>query len=216
MDGHPNAATDELHAEGVTDGPTDAPHALRTERFELHRVHPDDVGVERLHALFTAPDDPAGVLAPTSWDPHDDLADTRAYLDGRAADWRDGDHEYVVVVDGEDAGTVVLEVGSDGSGEFGAWLRPAPLVQIAFECLDAPYVTIGCLAHNDQSRRAIEAIVGRFGGSYCGSLPTVPSGADDGRVEAHHEWSVTRERYAAGERGVSSAVPGVAYGDVAF
>lgn len=228
MDPHPNAATEEIGVEGVADGPTDAPHVIRTDRLELRRLHPDDVAVERLHALFTAPEDPAAVLEPTGWEQHHDVADTRKYLDGQTAAWADGDHEYVLTVDGTDAGTVVVEVGDDGSGEFGAWLRPAfqgrgvageatdALVQVAFGCLDTPYVTVGCLASNDRSRRAIEAIVGRFGGSYHGSPPTVPSSATDGRVEAHHEWSITREQYATGERGISAAVPGVGYDDVEF
>lgn len=231
MDVHPNATTDRLDAHGVDAGDAPAPHRLTTDRLALHRVHPDEVAFDRLHALFADVTDADEVFALCGWDEHDDEAATRTYLDDRAARWeRGGYFEYVLesTADGErTVGTACVEVGDDDASEFGLWLRKPDwgrgfsgeaadaLVHAAFECLDAPFVVAGCLPANDRSRRAIESFVRRYGGAYYGSPPTVSSSAADGAAEnavvPRHEWAITRDQYETGVGGLSTLVPGVEY-----
>lgn len=227
MDLHPNAATDSLDVADVAAGDSSLPHRMTTDGLVLERVHPDEIAFDRFHALFGGVADADGVFELCGWDAHDDAAETREFLDDRGERWERGAYyEYVVATDGEYVGTTCLEVADDGSGDFGLWLdRPHwgrgfageatdALVHAAFECLDAPYVVAGCLPANDRSRRAIEKFVRRYGGAYYGSPPTVPSSADG--VDRRHEWVLTREQYDAGEAGLSTLVPGVAYEDLAF
>lgn len=243
MNVHPNAttdtldATDDLEATGIMDsstGPNTAPREIRADRLHFHRVHPEEVEFDRLHALFADAEESDEVFAQCGWDAHESEAETRDYLDERAAEWERGErYEYLLesISDNEYVGTTCLEVGDDGTGEFGLWLRKPywgrelgsevtdALVHVAVECLGAPFVTIGCRSTNDRSRRAIEKFVRRYGGAYYGSAPTVGSESenDDSRsIVAHHEWVVTREQFRSGERGISSFVPGVAYDEVEF
>lgn len=232
-DPHPRATTETLRADGAGVGDTPAPHGMATDRLALRRVHPDEVDPERLHALYGDVADAGEVFALCGWDEHGDEAETRAYLDRRGERWERGDfYEYVLEAtgDGEFVGAACLEVVDDGACEFGLWLRKPywgrglagegtdALVHAAFRHLDAPFVVAGCLPDNDRSRRAIEKFVGRYGGAYYGSAPTVPSSSDPGRREvvAHHEWVVTRDQFDAGQTGISCFVPGVEYGDVDF
>lgn len=246
MEPHPNATTDSLDADGIEAGNAPAPHRIATDRLVLRRAHPEEVEFDRLHALFAEVEDSEEVFEMCGWDLHESEADTRAYLDRKAEAWEQGEaYEYVLervadgeLVDSEPAngelvGTAVLEVSEDGSGEFGFWLRKPywgrgfcgegtdALVHVAFECLDAPFVVAGCLESNDRSRRAIEKFVGRYGGAYFGSPPTVPSRYEDledgeAPVKAHHEWVITRDQFASGEDGLSSFIPGVKYEDIRF
>ncbi|WP_435174729.1 GNAT family N-acetyltransferase [Halorussus sp. AFM4] len=234
MDRHPNAATDVLDATGAAAGGTPAPRRMTTDRLVLRRVHPDSVEFERFHALFADAVDAEEVFELCNWEPHGDEAETRAYLDRRGDQWERAEcYEYVLEARdaGEYVGTACAVPGDDGDAEFGFWLRKSywgrglcgegtdALVHAAFERLDAPYVLAGCLPENDRSRRAIEKFVGRYGGAYVGAVPTVPSryeNAASAPVVPHHEWTITREQYDAGERGVSTLIPGVEYGEVEF
>jgi RimJ/RimL family protein N-acetyltransferase len=236
---------DALDADGVEAGDVPAPHRMTTDRLVLRRAHPDEVEFDRLHALFAGVEDAEAVFELCGWDSHESEADTRAYLDRKAEQWERGEaYEYVMEIPEDDSadseliGTVILEIAEDdGSGEFGIWLRKPywghgfsgeatdALVHVAFECLDAPFVVIGCRPENDRSRRAIEKLVRRYDGAYFGSPPIVPSGGrdedegsrnEDATVEPHHEWVITAEQFASGESGLSALVPGVEYADLDF
>lgn len=232
MELHPNAATDTFEADGLDAEDVRVPHRMATDRLVLRRTHPEEVEFDRLHALFADANDSEDVFELCGWDAHEDEVETREYLDDRATRWERGEfYEYVLesVADGEYVGTTCLDGSDDGAYEFGLWLRKPywgrglggeqidALVHVAFERLDAPFVTAGCLPENDRSRRAIEKFVRRYGGSYYGSPPTVPSrDRDDGANAAvpHHEWVITRDQYASGDRGLDTLVPGVEYGDL--
>ena len=232
MDRHPNASTDALDATGAAVGETPAPRRMTTDRLVLRRVHPEAVDFDRFHALFADVTDADEVFERCNWETHGDEAETRAYLDRRGDQWeRAAFYEYVLEAPdvGEYVGTACVAPGDDGDAEFGFWLRKPrwgrglcgegtdALVHAAFECLDAPYVVAGCLPANDRSRRAIEKFVRRYGGAYAGSVPTVPSryeDSDETPVVPHHEWTITREQYATGDRGISTLVPGVEYEEV--
>ena len=233
MDRHPNAVTDSFDVEGVEAGQTDAPHRIETDRLVLHRVHPEDVTFDRLHALFSDVEDSGDVFELCGWDSHGEESATRAYLDDRVERWgRGAFFEYVLEAEDEYVGTACLEIDDgEGAAEFGLWLcKPHwgrgfsseatdALVHVAFECLDAPFVVAGCLPDNERSRHAIESFVGRYGGAYVVSPPTVPSrcrGDENEVVEPHHEWTITRKQFDSGENGLSTLIPGVTYDDVSF
>lgn len=208
---------------------------MATEALVLHRVHPDEIAVDRLHALFAPDDDTDEVFDLCGWDEHEDAAETRTYLRRMGTLWERGErHEYVIetTADGEYVGTTCLDVSpDDGACEFALWLRKShwgrgfaaeatdALVHAAFEHLEAPYAVVGCRPANERSRRAIETFVARYGGAYYGSPPVVSSGGLEGepdRTVPHHEWTITRDRYDSGDRGLSCTVPGVAYDDLEF
>lgn len=237
MERHQNATTETLRVDGLAavDGP--APPFVETDRLRLERAAPGHVDVDRLHELFGDLADPGEVFAQCGWTRHHDAGETRTYLDRRVDDWERGErYEYVLAVDDEYAGATCIEVDDDGACELGYWARKPfwgrglageaaeALVHVAIQCLESPFVVVGCLASNDASRRTIERFVRRFGGAYVGSPPTVSSGGADDRdagggepaVVPHHEWVVTRTRFESGERGISTLLPGVAYDDVSF
>lgn len=231
MDVHPNAVTARLSVGGVEPGDVGPPHRIETERLRLLRAHPEAVDVDRLHALFADTD--ADVFALCGWSGHNDESDTESYLDRRTAEWAAGRRfEYVLQADGEYVGTACVERdGEDGHCEYGLWLRrdhwgrgfageqADATIHAAFEHLDAPFVVVGCLPKNDRSRRAIEGFVARYGGAYYGSPPTTSRErreSEDPDVVPHHEWTITREQYERGERGLSTFLPGVEYDALAF
>lgn len=235
MELHPNAVTDSLAVAGVAAGAARIPRRITTGRLVLQRVHPDDVAAERLHALFATNDDPDDVFDLCGWDEHADVAETRAYLERMGTLWERGErYEYVLEAnaDGEYVGTTCLEVSpDDGACEFALWLRKPrwgrgfcaegtdALVHVAFEHLEAPFAVAGCRPANGRSRRAIEKFVARYDGAYYGTPPVVSSGGPEGereRTVPHHEWTITRDQYASGERGLSCTVPGVAYEELEF
>ena len=91
------------------------------------------------------------------------------------------------------------------TGTLGTWLRKpfwgrgysgeraAALLELAFGYLDLELVSAGYLSGNENSRRAIEKYVERFGGRYDGILRNwVPM---DGAVRDLHRYTVTREQW---------------------
>lgn len=233
MDRHHGARTDLLRAEGAQSGPVATPRRIETDRLVLERVHRETLDFDRLHALFSDLVDPEAVFERCGWDHHEDPAATRSYLADRTERWERGEFfEYALewAANGELVGTGCIErSGDDGAVEFGFWLRKPywgrgiggegtdALVHVAFECLDVPFVVAGCLAPNEKSRRAIEKFVGRYGGAYVGSPPTVSSSSSgEPDVLAHHEWTITRSAFERGESGLSTTMPGVEYGDLEF
>jgi ribosomal-protein-alanine N-acetyltransferase len=232
MDIHPNAVTSTLETVPAAD--TEPPHRIDTDGLVLHRAHPSDVEFDRLHTLFSELTDPEEVFALCGWDGHESESATRAYLDEKVSEWKQGEkYEYVLEApDGKYIGTACLIVDeSDSSCELAFWLRKPywgqglcgrgvdALVHVAFESLSAPYVDAGCLPENSRSRRAIEKFVRRYNGAHYGTAPTVPSrsdGSEDDEMGLHHEWVITQTQYASEKRGISTFVPGVEYTDIDF
>jgi RimJ/RimL family protein N-acetyltransferase len=159
-----------------------------------------------------------------TWDPHETPKESLEFLKAQEQARAEGEDATYVVRPGE---------GEDGAGEFagmaglhpdwerrtatlGTWLRKpfwgrgysgeraAALMEVAFERLDLEVVAVSHDAGNEQSRRAIEKYVERFGGRHEGLLRNGGPGSD-GPVDLHR-YSITREEW---ERNRSDEAAGV-------
>ena len=114
------------------------------------------------------------------------------------------------------AGTTNLHFDWDRrSAELGIWLRKpfwgreysgeraAAMLELAFERLDLEVVGASHQDGNEQSRRAIEKYVERFGGQYDGLLRNfVPRGDE---VRDLHRYTISREQYRDAKAEASDA-----------
>jgi RimJ/RimL family protein N-acetyltransferase len=150
-----------------------------------------------------------------TWDPHQTPKETKDFVDAREQARADGEgSEYVVrPKDGEDgageiAGMTGIDVDWDRrTATFGTWLRKrfwgrgysgeraAALLDLAFDRLDLAVVVVDHFAGNEQSRRAIEKYVDRFGGDHDGLLRNWYPAGDE--VRDVHRYSITREQWRA-------------------
>nr|WP_193570294.1 GNAT family N-acetyltransferase [Halorussus sp. JP-T4] len=109
---------------------------------------------------------------------------------------------------GELAGTTNLDFDWERrSAELGIWLRKAfwgrgysgeraaALMEVAFDRLDLEVVAVTHQTGNEQSRRAIEKYISRFGGQHDSVLRNFAA-TDDGVVDLHR-YTVSREQYRA-------------------
>lgn len=200
------------------------PDEIRTERLRLVResVAECDLG-ERYAAMSTAAVDD-DELAYVPLEPFEHLRDAREFVAEREARMENGDAGTYVVRprEGEDGG------GADGAGEvageaelFAIWdertafmtfglrkrfwgrgysaERAAALLALAFERLDLELVTVTHLVGNENSRRAIEKYVERFGGERVGRYRN--QHVIDGEPRDLLRYEITRADYeGSGER----------------
>jgi ribosomal-protein-alanine N-acetyltransferase len=110
---------------------------------------------------------------------------------------------------GELAGTTGLHLEwKKRAAGLGIWLRKpfwgrgysgeraAALFELAFSHLDLELVAVSHLPENDQSKRAIEKYIERFGGQYEGTLRNIIVDSD-GMVHDAHRHSVSHEEWRA-------------------
>jgi RimJ/RimL family protein N-acetyltransferase len=196
--------------------------ALFPERIEIDRLvpealRPDTVDPLTYYEHASAADE---VTTHLPWDPHDhpkeSLDDLRQADEAREA----GDHARYVVRPkesdngaGEFAGTTGIYPQWDRrTATFGIWLRPAfwgrgyageraaAMIGLAFDRLDLDLVAVSHVDGNEQSRRAVEKYVDRFGGQHEGLLRNFQAN-DDGSVVDMHRYTIAREQYDASTGG---------------
>lgn len=160
------------------------PNEMESERLTYERLHPDDVDPFELyqHAKVGAPHIDE-ITQYVTWDPYEHPKE--------AADWIQTAGE--AFESGEDATYVIRPKAGERAGEFaglcgigtdwdckratlGTWFREpfwgqgysgeraARLLELAFDRLDLEVVSVSHDPENDNSRRAIEKYVDRFGG----------------------------------------------------
>jgi len=196
--------------------------ALFPDRIETDRLVLEALSTEAVDPL-TYYEHASGAAAEEAtthlpWEPHDH---PKASLDTirEAADAREaGEHARYVVRPregeegaGEFAGTTGIYPKWDRrTAAFSIWLRPAfwgrgysgeraaAMVELAFERLDLDLVAVAHMDGNENSRRAVEAYVDRFGGQHEGLLRNWQAN-DDGSVVDMHRYTITREQYAAAD-----------------
>lgn len=193
------------------------PDRIETERLVLDHESPADGDLfERYRHLSTDAVDPeAFEYIPIS--PHENPHDTAEMLGHRHGRWADGVGATYVVrpTAGEDgaglpAGEAELLADWEtrtayfafglrkrfwGRGYSGE--RAAVLVSLAFDRLDLEAVTVSHLAENENSRRAVERYVDRFGGRREGTIRNRLA-FDDGPVDVVR-YSISRAEYEASE-----------------
>ncbi|QSG06164.1 GNAT family N-acetyltransferase [Halapricum desulfuricans] len=167
------------------------PETIETDRLRLERLGPDTVDTLALyeHVNPSAPhiDEITRYL---SWDPHASPKETHEFLTDARQAWDERESAQFVVRPRE---------GEDGAGEIagcaglipdwdrqiatlGVWLRKrfwgrgysgeraGALLELAFEDLDLEIVAVTHHVDNENSRRAIERYVERFGGRKEGTI----------------------------------------------
>lgn len=166
------------------------PETIETERLRFEPRWPDRVDVHDLYGILS---DDAGIEESTAyvtWDPHGTKKETLEFLERGRTQWDDGEAAGYVLYprtgeDGADeiAGTTGLDVDWDRrTAALGIWLRKrfwgrgysgeraAALCELAFDRLDLEVVSVSHHPDNEQSQRAIEKYVDRFGGRREGLL----------------------------------------------
>ncbi|MFC4406587.1 GNAT family N-acetyltransferase [Haloarchaeobius iranensis] len=187
------------------------PAAFETERLRYERLD-ESMGAFELYE-YTSSDEFVEVGRFISKDPHHTPKETADYLAESAERWDEGSRANWAMYPTAD---------EDGAGEFagvasciplwdrrtarlGVWLRTPfwgrgysgeradALVALTFDRLDLELVGAGCVDGNENSKRAIEKYVERWGGTYEGLLRNWLTLDDEPRDL--HRWSISRAEY---------------------
>ncbi|MFD1646358.1 GNAT family N-acetyltransferase [Haloarchaeobius litoreus] len=191
------------------------PATFETERLRYERLD-ESVDAFELYE-YTSSDEFAEVGRFISKGQHHTPKETADYLADSAQRWNDGSRANWAMYP---------TAGEDGTGEFagvasliplwdrrtarlGVWLRKPfwgrgysgeradALISLAFDRLDLELVGAGCVAGNENSKRAIEKYVERWGGTYEGLLRNWITLDDEPRDL--HRFSISRAEYEASD-----------------
>lgn len=166
------------------------PETMRTERLRIERLCHDAVDLQEYHRVCSSDEGIDDVTRYLSWDPHESIRQTRAYLDMVERQWENGESAaYLLRPREPEDGAGELAGGAgitfdwpERTGTLGVWLRKrfwgrgysgeraAAFLELAFDRLDLDTVAVQHRADNEKSRRAVEKYVERFGGTYDGRL----------------------------------------------
>ncbi|WP_227353860.1 GNAT family N-acetyltransferase [Haladaptatus salinisoli] len=196
------------------------PDRVETERLVLERLCRENVSVNELYDLFSAPE-ASEVFEHVPQSPYRSLQGPRDRIEKAESGWEEGTNAQYAVRPtegepnvGELAGmTLLYPEWEKRSARLGLILgrrfwdrgysgeRAAALLEVAFDRLDLELVAVSHNAENERSRRAIEKYVERFGGRRdCLLRNWMPM---DDEVADVHRYAVSRERWAA-NRGSAS------------
>lgn len=167
------------------------PETIETDRLRLGRLGPGTVDPLALyeHVNEDAPDIDE-ITRYLSWEPHESPKETHGFLTESRDAWEERESAQYVVRprEGEDgageiAGCAGLSIDWDRRlGTLGVWFRKrfwgqeysgeraAALLELAFETLDLEVAAVTHHVDNDNSRRAVERYVERFGGHREGTI----------------------------------------------
>ena len=191
------------------------PGTVTTDRLELERLSFETIDCFELYRICSKDEAIEAITRYMPWDPHRTVKETVNFVEWCEAGWDDGEQAVYVVRPGPD---------EDGAGEIAGitrldcqwrrrsamlelWLRKrfwgrgysgeraGALMALAFERLDLELVSVNHQVDNEQSRRAIEKYIERFGGQYDGLLRNW--GPREDRVVDARRYTVTREQYLA-------------------
>lgn len=190
------------------------PQTLETDRLRLEAARPESVDLDACYQVCSADPGIDTVTNHVTWDPHQTKRETEVFLADCHDRWeaREG-AEYVIRPRadepgaGEIAGFCGMEIDWDtATATLGIWLRKRfwgrgysgeraeALMRVAFDTLDLSIVAVSHHPENENSRRAIERYIERFGGRREGRLRNTLEFAD-GTVHdevrytiAQHEW----------------------------
>ncbi|WP_440989188.1 GNAT family N-acetyltransferase [Haloarchaeobius baliensis] len=198
------------------------PATLETERLRYERLD-ESMGAFELYE-YTSSDEFADIGRFISKGQHHTPKETAEYLAESGERWTEGSRANWALSP---------KTGEDGTGEFagvasliplwdrrtarlGVWLRKPfwgrgysgeradALVALSFDRLDLELVGAGCVAGNENSKRAIEKYVERWGGTYEGLLRNWLTLDDE--PQDLHRWSISRDEYEAADVDVELTV----------
>ncbi|WP_435364510.1 GNAT family N-acetyltransferase [Haloarchaeobius sp. DYHT-AS-18] len=193
------------------------PDSFETDRLRFERVGLDTVDTLDVYPYYSTEEGIEQATQYMTWEPHQTPKETWEFVRamGDRADAGDGKLYALYPKAGEDgagefAGTAGLHPDWDRqSVTFGMWLRKPfwgrgysgeradAFVTLAFDRLDLDLVAVTVLDENEQSKRAIEKYVGRWGGQHDGYFRNLQTHGDD--PASVHRYSITREDYDASD-----------------
>ena len=191
------------------------PAELESERLRYERLSRDTVDVFELYAVLGNNPDAEAVFEYLDVPPHRTVKETFEKIRRVESNVEDGTSAQYVIRPkegephaGEIAGVtgiypkwdrrvatlgIVLDKPFWGNGYAGE--RAATFLELAFDRLDLELVAVKYIDGNEQSKRAVERYVDRFGGRYEGLVRH--SLAVEGEVYDCHRYSISREEYLA-------------------
>lgn len=190
------------------------PEMIETDRLRLERLSRELVDPLSAYEHYANSETIEEETRYVSWSPHETTKETWDALARFEEAWEDREDAVYAVFprEGEDgagelAGTTGLHLDWEKhAGTLGIWLRKsfwgrgysgeraAALLELAFSRLDLGLVSVSHLPGNDNSKRAIEKYVERFGGRYEGRLRSFLVD-QEGTVHDVHRYSVSRAEW---------------------
>lgn len=160
------------------------PTHVETERLQFDPLH-ETVEARDLYGYHRSGDLDA-VMRPLGDEPHATPKETLDELDGVRECWEEGKKASYAITRREDETFVgiseLMVQWEKRLTYFGTWLREpfwgrgysgeraGAMFVVAFDCLDLDLVNVGHEPDNEQSQRAIEKYVDRYGGQHDASL----------------------------------------------
>lgn len=190
------------------------PETIETDRLRLRRLTRELVDPLDLYELYANSETIEEETRYISWNPHETPKETWHVLGEFEERWDDREDAVYAIVPregengaGEFAGTTGLHLDWENrAASLGIWLRKpfwgrgysgeraGALFALAFDRLDLELVRVAHLPENENSKRAIEKYIERFGGRYEGYLRNYLTDAD-GAVHDACRYSVSREEW---------------------
>ena len=192
------------------------PETIESERLRYEAIRPGAFDPFEMYE-HVQPDAPRieEVTQYLTWEPHATPKETAEFVAnaGEQFDSGEGVHYAIYPTTGAHEGEFVGTTGLHPKWErqlatFGLWLRPAVwgngysgeragrLFELAFDRLDLDVVAVEHDVRNENSERAIERYVERFGGRREGELRNAAA-TQSGEVYDTVRYTVTREEWAA-------------------
>jgi ribosomal-protein-alanine N-acetyltransferase len=186
---------------------------LETDRLVLQRFCRENIGARQLHTIEADEKRTTGVYEHIPQSPYSTVKDAHDTLDRIETRWEEGEGARYIVHQNpsedeteEFVGIADLHCEWDRrTGYLGFVLyRPfwgrgyagecaEPLLGLAFDRLDLDLIALHYQDGNDRSRRAVERIVGRFGGQYDCLLRNWTPMNDD--IADEHRYTISCEQY---------------------
>lgn len=191
------------------------PDRMESDRLVYERLHPDEFDPFELYEhVRVGATDVEELTAYVTWDPYTHPKEAFEWVEQQGEAFENGESATYVLRPttgdrtGEFAGLAGLDPDWDRRrATLGLWLRTpfwgrgysseraARLFEIAFDRLDLELVAVTHDPENEQSQRAIEKYVGRFGGQKEGHIRN--DIVIDGEPRDSIRYSVSRAEWAA-------------------
>ena len=195
------------------------PPVIETDRLRLERCCHETVDLQEYYRICSSDPGIEEVTRFVPWGSHEHPKETAEFLDRKERQWENSEKAPYVIRprEGEQgAGEIAGQCGlrpnwGRRSATLNLWLRKrfwgrgysgeraAAMLVLAFEWLDLDLVSVLHVAGNDNSRRAIESYVDRFGGRRDGLLRNAI--VVDGEPRDQYRYSISREEFEANRPG---------------
>ncbi|OIB59256.1 GNAT family N-acetyltransferase [Natrialba sp. SSL1] len=189
------------------------PTEMESERLRYERVHPEEFDAYELYEHVQAGAPHVDELTKyMTWDPHAHPKESFDWVEQAGEKFDDGEAVNYLVrpTEGERAGELAGTAGLFADWDrrraiFGTWFRKpfwgrgysgeraARMLELAFDRLDLELVAVAHDPENENSRRAIEKYVDRFGGHKEGRLRNEIVIDDEPRDVV--QYSISREEW---------------------